>query len=421
MLIYLPAVYFSALLIYAYRRNGFDISCCIIGIYLFTGICSILLYQNDPEFAGMEPSLIPAILYCSMITLVTWPFIQFNSNKPRNLKRLNLTAFNILSWLFIISFIFSLVLFKDDLLFRLALGDNIGSMRGLRTETAQSRLPGILKFLSTVSVAICSVSAVAFILFFYSVSFLKKSKLFNFLLLLSSFGCIISGIMNIDRSITFYWIINFIFIYILFQQYLSKKIKKWVSIFAGIALWMLGSYLVLMTFSRFGDKALDSVLSYMGQNYLNFCWFWDNYEAPVVNWGIFCPVTSHFFIDWGFPVSAVPFGWFVEDHVGYFVNVFYTFMGTIMLYLGQWAVIPFCIIYSIIARKTLSIHSTIGIQNFIYIFIIAIVPYDGVILYLLVDYIKAFGIIVLLVFCANIKRNGILKKIDEIKIRHLKY
>lgn len=387
MLVFVPAIYFFILFLYVYNRNGFDIGCCIIGIYLFTGICSIFVYQNDPEYCTKDPTLIPTIIYCSMITLVSWPFIQFNSNRPRRIQKLNITAFKILSWCFIVSFFFSLVLFKNDLIVRLKMGDNIGTLRGTDIGTAQAKLGSILRFVSTIAVSICSVSSVAVILFFHSVTFLKNSWIFNSLLLLSSTGCIIAGILNIDRSITFYWIINFIFIFVLYRQYLSKHTKKVIYIFGAFALWLMGAYLVMMTFSRFGDNALDSVLSYMGQNYLNFCWFWDNYNPPVINWGILCPVISHFFIDWGYPVDASTFGFFVSDQVGYFVNLFYTFMGTIMLYLGQWAVVPFCILFTVIARKVIPLKSTLGIQNLVYIFILAIVPYDGVILYLLVDFV----------------------------------
>lgn len=406
MLTYFTAIYFFLLLAFYYNKNGFDIACCIISIYLFTSIGAIFLFENDVTFSNKEPSIVPTLIYCSMITLVSWPFYKFNSNKVRSLQKLNIKVFNILSWIFILSFVFSFVLFFNDIIYRIKLGDQIGALRGENVETAQAGLSGPLRLISTFAVAMCSMSSICIILFFYSVSFLKKSKKFNALLLTSSAGCIIAGIIGIDRSIMFYWVINFIFIYVLFKQYLSAKIKRIVSVFGIIALCGIGIYMVTMTVSRFGDGALDSVYFYMGQNYLYFCWFWDNYEAPVMNFGIFLPVLSHFFIDWGYPVSAVPFGYFVQNHVGYFVNYFYTFMGSIMLYLGQWAVLPYCIIYSIIAKAMISIKKSIGLQNLIILYILALVPYDGVILYTLVDYVKAFGIIIVFIFCRMLRRNN---------------
>lgn len=419
MLTYFTATYFFLLLIYYYKKNGFDIACCIVGVYLFTSICSIFLLQTAPNFSDKEPTIIPTIVYCSMITLVSLPFYKFNSNRTRELKRINIKAFDSLSWIFISSFIFCVVLFKDDIMFRLMLGEQIGTLRGDNIATAQAKLFGPLRLISTFAVSICTMSSVCIILFFYSVSFLKKSKYFNILLLISSTGCMVSGIIGIDRSIMFYWTINFFFIYILFKQYLSKTVKKFITLFGALVLYGVGVYMVTMTMSRFGDRSVESLIEYMGQNYLYFCWFWDNYEAPVMNFGIFIPLLSHFFIDWGYPVSAVPFGWFVESKVGYFVNYFYTFMGTIMLYLGQWAVIPFCIIYSLIAKSAMVRKKYVGVQNLIIIFILALVPYDGVILYTLVDYAKSFGIIILLTYCIMLRRKGIVRGLKRIPHRKI--
>lgn len=409
MLPYLTVTYFLILFLIYYKKNGFDISCCIVGVYLITSAASIYFmdHTHNPYFIGKRPTLIPSIVYCSMVTLVSRPFYRFNSNKIRDLKRMNVKIFNIMSWIFIGSFFFSLILFYKDLIFLFSLGDEVGQLRGLEFDTAQSRLSGPLKFISTCAVAMCSMSAVSFILFLYSVTFLKKPKWFNLLLFISSCGCIISGILNIDRSVMVFWIMNMIFIFFLFKPYLSAKVKSIISFFAGFLLWGAGAYLVNMTMSRFGDNALDSVIEYAGQNYINFCWFWDHYTPPVLNFGIFIPLLSHFFIDWGFPVGAVSFGRFVQGKVGYFVNVFYTFMGTLIIYLGQWAVVPFCIIYYIITRNVIKPRRrSIGIQHFIIIFILALTPYDGVIAYPLVDYIKVFGIIVLLFFCYIIKKGG---------------
>lgn len=413
LLIYIPAIYFFCLLIYIIKRNGFDISACIVGVYLFTGVCSIFLYNSDAASHSIYDkhsiTIIPTLIYCGMVSLVVWPFIRFNSNKLRIIRPINTKIFNILSWSFIFSFFFTLILFKDDILFRLLLGDAIGSLRGVEIETAQARLSGPLRFISTVAVSICSVSAICFILFYYSVTYLKKSLVFKILLLISSMGCILQGIIGIDRSISFYWILNAFFIFVLFKPYISRKTKKVILLFGCIAAFGVGAYLVILSKSRFGDSAFDSLVSYMGQNFINFCWFWNNYDVPALNFGIFFPIMSHFFIDWGMPVSAVSYGLWVENRVGYFVNVFYTFMGSIMLYLGQWAVIPFCIIYYIIASKILKQRNYLNFSTIVVIFIVAIIPYNGVILYLLVDYIKAFGFLFVIIICAYINRKRIPK------------
>ena len=91
----------------------------------------------------------------------------------------------------------------------------------------------------------------------------------------------------------------------------------------------------------------------------------------------------------------------------FFVNLFYTFMGTIMLYLGQWAVIPFCILFSIITNNQLNKRKQFGVQSFIRVFVFAVVPYCGVILYLYVDYITMMAALFMLVFCHYIDKKTV--------------
>ena len=411
---YLVLFYFLSVFIYIVRKRGVDISACIIGIYLFTAICSVYLINSDSHYANMSPGFIPSVIYCSMITLVVRPFYLFNSNQKRELPIVNNTVFNVLSWSLIVGFAFSIILFKDDILIRLAYGQEIGQLRGQSGSdlgTAQATLSGPFRALSSLFMVILSLSPISFILFFYSVTCLKKKWYFNSLLFLSSLGCLIASIIGIDRSIFFYWIIDFIFIFILCRPYLSRKVKRATIIIGSILLSVAFAYLLMLTLSRFEDRPLESFFDYMGQNYLNFCWFWDNYETPIYNWGILCPISSHFFeIDWGAPVNAVSYGHFVEVKVGYFVNLFYTFMGTIMLYLGQWAVVPFCILFSIITNNQLNKRKQSGLQSFIRVFVFAVVPYCGVILYLYVDYIRFMAALIMLVFCYFIDKRAVLIK-----------
>ena len=317
---YFTFIYFLLVFVYILRKRGLDVSACIIGIYMLTSIFSIYLLNNSSEYSNKNPSFIPTIIYCSMITLVTVPFYRFNSTCVRSIPKVDIKLFNILSWILIFGLVFSILLFKDDILIRLAYGEEIGKLRGeagADLGTAQASLSGPLRALSSLFMTILSLSPVAFILFFYSVTYLKKKMYFNVLLFLSSFGCLIASIIGIDRSVFFYWIIDFIFIFVLFRPYLTNKMRKFTSV-AGLFMFIVAAlYLIMITSSRFEGREFDSLCDYMGQNYLNFCWFWDNYDAPIINWGFFCPITSHFLnINWGAPVSAVSFGWFVENKVG---------------------------------------------------------------------------------------------------------
>ena len=411
MMVYLTFAYFLLVFLFILYKRGLDVSACIIGIYMLTSLCSIYLLNNSPEYINKTPGGIPSLIYCTMITLVAYPFYKFNSTQKRSLPKVNPRLFNILSWLLICGFIFSAILFKDDIIMRLVLGDEMGDLRGKATEvlgvTAQARLSGPMRLLSSFFMVILSMSPISFLLFFYSVVYLKKKWYFNVLLFISSFGCLIASVIGIDRSVFFYWIIDFVFIYVMFRPYLTKKWRRIISVLSVGLLGVAGIYLYMITIARFEGNEMDSILDYMGQNYLNFCWFWDNYDAPIVNWGFFFPISSHFLnIDWGAPVEAVSFGHFVELRVGYFVNLFYTFMGSVMLYLGQWAVVPFCVLYYFIANRMLNKNKIFGMQSLMRLFILAVVPYCGVILYQYVDYIKFLSAIIMLILCARMDKKA---------------
>lgn len=413
MLAYITFAYFLFLFINFYKKRGLDISVVIVGVYMVSAFCSVLLIQGhgSQEYARKIPSFIPTVVYCLMITLVVMPFYRFNSNRKRELPPMNRQLFMIMSWTYIVAFFACLILFRDDLVFRLALGSEIGELRGQALESAQGQLSGLSRLLFNVFGVVLSLSPVAFLLFLYSLGFMKNKWYFNLLLFISSMGCILQGIMGIDRSMTAYWLIDLVFIYVLMRPYLHVGAKRVVFFLGLIAAAVALGYIVLMTISRFGDNSESSVVNYLGQSYLNFCWFWDNYDIPFINWGFFFPISNHFFgLDvGGAPVAPVAYGDFIETKVGYFVSVFYTFMGTVMLYLGQWAVIPFCLLYygisKILVRKKVK-----GFHSFIRVFVMAVVPYCGFILYLFVDYVMALAAITLLVLCFFLDRNYKISK-----------
>lgn len=273
---YFTFLYFLCVFIYIIRKRGVDISACIIGAYMVSAFLSIYLLKNSIDYSDKNPSFLPSIIYCSMITLVTIPFYRFDSTRVRDFPKVNIRVFNFLSWVLIIGFVFSIFLFKDDILLRLAFGQEIGTLRGQAGSdlgTAQASLSGPFRALSSLFMTFLSLSPVSFILFFYSVTFLRKKLYFNILLFLSSFGCLIASIIGIDRSVFFYWTIDFIFIYVLFRPYLSKKIKKYTAIIGMCMLSLVATYLIIMTLSRFEDRAAESFFDYFGQSYLNFVGF----------------------------------------------------------------------------------------------------------------------------------------------------
>ena len=85
--------------------------------------------------------------------------------------------------------------------------------------------------------------------------------------------------------------------------------------------------------------------------------------------------------------------------VGFFINVFYSFMGSIVIYVGQEYVIPYCILYWILTKVFVKTNEQINVYDFLILFVMAQVSLCGVIVYIFTEYSYALGY--LLVFMGS--------------------
>ena len=111
-----------------------------------------------------------------------------------------------------------------------------------------------------------------------------------------------------------------------------------------------------MTISRFGERdsgggALGSLISYFGQSYINFCYFFDKYDLPYHHFGIVFPFTSQYIF--GVPSGGVTIQeemtWLSHKETG----VFFTFIGQMIIGIGQFWAIIMTMAYSFFSFKTL--------------------------------------------------------------------
>lgn len=409
-MIAIPFIYFTSYFVYIYKKNGLDVAAYMAFLYALTGFFSIILSNTNLEYAAKEVAFLPTLLYCILITCCISPFVGLRLNtKIFSELNINIKIFNYLSYFYIVSFLFTIILFWDDMVFRLTVAD-FKAMRGADDffmQTAQAKLSGPLRILSSIFGIFNSMSWIVLLLFFYSICFLQKKIWFNLLLLLSSTSCIILGIIGIDRSIVFYWLLLLGFSFILFYKYIPAKKKKWIFISFSILVGLLMMYFIAVTMSRFGDEgsdkegAFDSIIEYAGQNFINFCWFWDNFNLPNINLTGLFPAINHFFI--GDP-GIVEYGKILELKLGFFVNYFYTYLGSWMIYVGQFGTIILVVIYSISVRKMLVCKRKVNLGVFMRTFIIGTVPACGVILYTYTSYMVTISALILYILSFYISK-----------------
>lgn len=109
-MVFIPFLFFSYVFIRIIKRNGFDVSACMMLIYIVTSFASILLSFTDYDFgydnySKIEITFVPTFVFCTFIGLCIYPFFRYNSNKPRKVLLLrSLTLFNWISYLYIAVF-----------------------------------------------------------------------------------------------------------------------------------------------------------------------------------------------------------------------------------------------------------------------------------------------------------------------------
>lgn len=397
MMVCVPFIYFSILLYFIYKKNGFDLSACVLSMYVIISFFSVILGNYNYEFkygnySKVEIGVIPTIVYCISISLGIYPFYKFNSNRARELKGIKETwPIDILVYIYLFVLVFLIAVFWRDILFRIAYGD----FDELRQMQYAGMLPnaldtkgGIIRVIGGLFTIIGDGAYFLIPCFFYSLCVLKKSNLYNFSILVGSVTPVLLGFINIDRSKTAYWILLLIMSFFLFKPYLKgreqkKLLKRMLFIVMGVMVLYLGA----VTISRFGDRdegTSGGLLVYLGQSFINFCNIWDNIDSnhffpqhitPLITFAISGPSGSEAVND--YIISS-------GGNTGLHLNVFYTYVGVFLVDMGRIAavVLPwfYFLIVNSIVPKFRNINR-ISLSTLLIVFAFAAIYQCGIIVY----------------------------------------
>jgi oligosaccharide repeat unit polymerase len=388
-----PFLFFSILFVFIYLKRGLDVSAVMVAIYAFSAFCAILLYTNPHSglrnYGKYPLTLFPTAAYCFFNTLLIIPFYKLKLNRPRRIKQLplkNLKIFDNLVWIYVAILFTILLIYREEILFRLV-SSNMEEARLAynKGEVDITRgFPYFLKLIVYFCVYMGGGSSFMILYFFYSITFLKRSKRFTFLILLSSLCPIVLGILNMDRSNTFFWTLLFILGYFLFKPYMDSTVKKEVNKMGLCVLGVLLLYFIAVTIARFGAYSSGSeggLLDYAGQSYLNFCNIWNKMDFSMMYLGRVLPITNTFFLHLENPVEVMNE---VKRLTGADGNVFFSSIGMFLIDLGKWAVFVVPPFIYFVTKKLLAKYTrqkSWGIAAFIIIFILAVIPQYGVITY----------------------------------------
>ena len=386
-MITIPFIYFSILLFLIIHKNkAFDVSAAIVAIFVISSFFSILidvfnLYSDTvPE---TEIHILPTVSYCFFHSLLIYPFYRWKSYKINKIILLqkNRKLFDYFVYFYFGIFVILLLLYYKDIVFRLFFGD----FSQLRKEmqkgillTSQYHFSGFKKIISIFVGVFAEGSLIMIMFYFYSITFLRKSKSFNLLILLGSLSVIVIGIIGLDRSKTFYYILVFYLMFIFFKPYMNKRqqvqVMRVIIIFGSLIL----TYFMAVTISRFGSRYTGTqggIISYAGQSFINFCNFFDNLHIEKYSFKRVFPLFHHIFSGNKYEYD--------NYYSGINVGVFATYLGMFILEIGKVGAILFSLIFYFISRIFLKRKrlNYIAFYQMIIFFILVLVPLLGFISY----------------------------------------
>lgn len=401
---YLPLIFFSLLFVYIYVRRGIDASAYVTLLYVVSSFFGIIYYdQYALPMAQWSCTFIPTIIYCGLIALSIYPIYRFNTN---NLQQIKIPSIRIINWLIYLYFgIFVLLIYayREDILFRLLYGD-FAELRsdvheGLNKVTQYGGVLGLALLFANI---LATMSYIMIPVFFITRSFIRRSWWFSAMAILGSLPAVVEGILGIDRSKAFYWVVIFGFSIVVFWKHLQKKARKTVVLVAVVLLSAVAFYLSAVTVGRFEDTADGTeggVISYAGQSYVNFCYFFENYDNGETFSTRYLFPATHFWLLGDYD-GAVPRQEELTLRTRMETGVFYSFLGSFIVDNNQKGPFLFMVIY--LSLFALILHNkrkySVSFEAFLCFCFLTIIPICGFILYLYTSPYTTISIIAILTF-----------------------
>ena len=354
-----PFIYFIILLIFVYFRNKrrFDLTCYIISIFAVSALFSILLDAFDlrsRDTSGYKISGGATFAYCGLITICLWPFIRMSNLSIKQVLPLKGEGkiLKVLAWGSAIFFMIALILSWGDIISSLT--SDMGQMRKdhyLIDEGGGgwlSTLPPGIKQLCVMLNIVFGVPWILQFLAFYSLTIQRLSNKYTVLLFAGTFSGLISNILAAGRSGFVFWAISLGACYLFFIPFMSRKDKKIMRNSFVIIGALFLVYMALVTISRFGDSSggsQGSLISYAGQSFINFAYFWDTFTCPIPTLQNVVPLT--YYLAGSMVGNANEIQEILSMSTGEALGVFYTYIGQIATSSNNIIAVIYCIMFAV--------------------------------------------------------------------------
>lgn len=396
-MIIIPLIYFTLLtLVWWKRHQGLDVCVYMSGLYAVTLYCGAGVLLSDDmlgeggilfEPYNLELGLLPTLLFCVLITLGALPFSLIYNKEIKSFKAPKPLFLDCFCWLLFFVFLLNFYLVADST--AEILSGDLSTVRSDHSEGILSpaeikanSLPIIFRYILYLN----HTTILALPLFFHYSCSSGKPWWFKVMLIATSLTKPIAAIQAADRTEFTFYVMMFVFCLIFYWHQLSNSFKRRLMLTSSPFAVIILLYLVVVSQARFGgnaddtEKTYEGAIEYAGQNYLNFCYFWEygNFEKLTLE-------------------RTLPFSTYVVLKVesnadrrsersaeqGFFMSVFASYIGDVMLDLSPqgavlWAAFFFLLCISVIRY---SHPEELDVGDALSIFVLAAIPIFGIFYY----------------------------------------
>lgn len=424
-MIVLPFIYFGIWFISAYKKRGLDVFAFILLLYTFTGFCSIQLDVNDfyeiSSCPKMPIGIIAPIVYIILLSLCIQPFSKFKSNSIEwfigniNERRFNLIVYIYFAIFLIVLFVsFSII---QEILASNALADIRGEQYRGETISFYDYMRGIPRYICAICSEMASSCYIMIPFFFIGITHFNKGGILSAMTLCGSLTPLLISINIVDRSQFVYWALAFVLCLVFFHKLLSGKAKRIILILSSIVLGAMIIYFLSVTISRFADRADGTnggLILYAGQNYLNFCNFFNNliFDNPHKPEIVLLPNINRYILH---GQSYFEFAAQLAKNYHHTVSNFSTFIGLIMSVSGFFVTFIYILVYRSVTLWAVRRNNpkVLGIKQFVYFWILVLNPVLGIFGYFYMDTSTIYAVVAWLsygVFLSKSKRKLIVQQ-----------
>ncbi len=391
---FVPLIYFAGLTYYFWQKHRtYDLAAYMSTLYTITSLCCVIMVLGGFMNArgggvlidGYEPDfgIIPTVLYCGLITITILPFSFIRPEKLEhigNVHRYILYAFTLLIILqgFVVIYLvggFITDIFNGD--FKAL--KNYGYAGDITPADAKMlTMPFPIQILYYFSF----MTLLGLPLFFYYSCVEKRSLWLVAPLLVVSISPILRGVLMADRTEIIHYGLMFFFCLVLFQNFITKKVRNFILLTSLPVIAVGLTYLIAVSSSRFESEdegAGGSMLEYAGQSYANFCYFYDNHNSELYYIERETPLISYFifknqYVDTKEERSAKE---------GFFIGVFASHVGSWLLDTGVIGAIVFSLFFALLCCLVIQRYNRtdFDVTDLIMLFTLGVVPTFGIFYY----------------------------------------